>query len=103
MTVTASSKSQVVAPASARVEFAGDFKNYDKVVILNMDDGYFLLLTGLGETFPETGEIVSAGQPLGLMPFNPKNKTELYIELRKDGATINPKPWLGTAFASTQQ
>ena len=99
ITVAASSGSQVVAPYSGRVEFAGPFKNYEKVVILNVGEGYFLLMTGLGELFAESGSMVSIGEPVGLMPFNAKNEAELYIEIRKNGSPVNPNPWLGTAFA----
>lgn len=99
MTVATRPKAQVIAPHTGRVEFAGPFKNYDSVVILNMGEGYFMLLTGLGEVYVETNDMVSSGEPLGLMPFNTQSQTELYIEIRKDGAAVNPSPWLGTAFA----
>ena len=99
MTVSTRSKAQVIAPYAGRIEFAGAFKNYDNVVILNVGGGYFILMTGLGETYVETGENVRIGEPLGLMPFNAKGASNLYIEFRKNGGTINPKPWLGTAFS----
>jgi septal ring factor EnvC (AmiA/AmiB activator) len=99
MTVSTRSKAQVIAPYAGRVEFSGAFKNYDNVVILNVGGGYFILMTGMGETYVETGENVRIGEPLGLMPFNVKGASNLYIEFRKNGGTINPKPWLGTAFS----
>lgn len=99
VTVAARAQAQVVAPHVGRVEFAGPFKNYDNVVILNLGEGYFMLLTGLGEIYANTDDIVTPGEPIGLMPFNTQSGVELYIEIRKDGAAINPNPWLGTAFA----
>jgi len=99
MTVSTRSRAQVIAPYAGRIEFAGAFKNYDNVVILNVGGGYFILMTGMGETYVETGENVRIGEPLGLMPFNAKGASNLYIEFRKNGRTINPKPWLGTAFS----
>jgi len=99
MTVSTRSRAQVIAPYAGRVEFSGAFKNYDNVVILNVGGGYFILMTGMGETYVETGENVRIGEPLGLMPFNAKGASNLYIEFRKNGGTINPKPWLGTAFS----
>ena len=99
MTVSTRSNAQVVAPYAGRIEFAGAFKNYDNVVILNVGGGYFILMTGMGETYVETGENIRIGEPLGLMPFNAKGASKLYIEFRKNGGTINPKPWLGTAFS----
>lgn len=99
MTVSTRSNAQVIAPYAGRIEFAGAFKNYDNVVILNVGGGYFILMTGMGETYVETGENVRIGEPLGLMPFNAKGASNLYIEFRKNGGTINPKPWLGSAFS----
>lgn len=99
-TVSTRSNAQVTAPFAGRIEFAGAFKNYDNVVILNVGENYFMLLTGLGEIFVSSGELVTAGEPLGLMPASAAN-TELYIELRKNGTPINPKPWLGNAYTQT--
>ncbi|WP_409432091.1 murein hydrolase activator EnvC family protein [Litorimonas sp. RW-G-Af-16] len=94
LTYTGQSKGQVLAPYAGRVEFAGPFKNYDQVVILNVGGGYFILLTGLGEIYAETGDNVRIGEPIGLMPYKTGTPPALYIELRKDGTTINPVPWL---------
>ena len=99
LTVATQSGSQVVAPYAGRVEFAGPFKNYEKVVIINVGEGYFLLMTGLGDLYTESGSMVAIGEPVGLMPFNAQNDAELYIEIRKNGSPVNPAPWLGTAFA----
>ena len=49
--------------------------------------------------YAKTNDMVGSGEPLGLMPFNTQDQTELYIEIRKDGSAVNPTPWLGTAFA----
>lgn len=92
-TYQAPSQGQVVAPYAGRVEFSGPFKNYGRVVILNLGEGYFMLLTGLGETFVDTDEIVDRGEPIGAMPQR-SGGTELYLELRRDGRTIDPAPWL---------
>ena len=89
----------MVAPFPARVEFSGEFDD-DHVVILNVGSGYFIVLTGMGETFANAGDMVAGGEPLGLMPTFVKNKPELFMEFRKDRASINPTPWIGTALAS---
>ncbi len=101
LTVATAGKAQVVSPYAGRIEFSGPFKNYENVVILNVGDGYFILLTGLGEIYTKAGEVVKRGEPLGIMPNQTRSKPELYLELRKDGSTINPSPWLGTAFAKS--
>ena len=100
ITLGGRSKSQVISPYAGRIEFAGAFKNYNNVVILNVGSGYFILLTGLGETYVETGENVKIGEPVGLLPFKATGTADLYIEFKKNSETINPKPWLGAALAS---
>ena len=82
----------MLAPYAGRVEFSGPFKNYDNVIILNVGDGYFVLLTGLERLNVSAGERVKRGEPVGAMPQEPN--AELYIELRKNGSPVNPEPWL---------
>jgi septal ring factor EnvC (AmiA/AmiB activator) len=85
---------QVIAPYAGRVEFSGPFKNYDNVVILNVGDGYFVLLTGLDDLFIDAGDTVRRGEPVGKLPS--RTGAELYIELRRNGSPVNPKPWLAS-------
>ena len=93
LTYTGSSRGQVLAPYAGRIEFSGPFKNYDQVVILNVGDGYFILLTGLGEVFSKAGDNVRLGEPVGSLPYSATSKPNLYIELRKNGKPLNPAPW----------
>ena len=94
LSVETRGSAQVVSPYGGRIEFAGPFKNYERLVILNAGDGYFVVLTGLGTTFVTSGETVGAGEPLGEMPAGALS--ELYIEFRKDGRPVDPSPWLAT-------
>jgi len=99
LTVRVAGESQVTAPISGRVDFAGPFKDYDNVVILNVGDGYFVLLTGLNQLYVQNGSMVSRGEAVGLMTVNSRSGLDLYIEVRKNGSTIDPAPWFGTTFA----
>ncbi len=99
ITIDTKQGTQVWAPAAGRVEFAGAFKNYGQVAILNVGDGYYVLLTGLGRVLVQSDSDVSAGDPVGLMPVNSSSNEKLYIEVRKNGSTIDPVPWFGTTFA----
>lgn len=92
MTFSGRPNGQVLAPYAGRVEFSGPFKNYDQVVILNVGDGYFVLLTGLERLNIGTGDDVRRGEPVGTLSgiSNP----ELYIELRRNGSPVDPSPWL---------
>ena len=62
-------------------------------MILNLEDGYYLLVTGLGETYVETNETVGRGEPIGRMP-SVSGRTPLYVELRRNGRPIDPEPWM---------
>ncbi|MEM7729453.1 MAG: peptidoglycan DD-metalloendopeptidase family protein [Pseudomonadota bacterium] len=93
-TYSARGGGQVIAPYAGRVEFAGPFRNYGRVVILNMSDGYYLLLTGLGETFVTADEMVRRGEPVGRMPASTA-RVPLYVELRRNGRSVDPEPWMG--------
>jgi len=95
ITISTRRDAQVLAPFSGRIEFAGAFKNYSRVVILNVGDGYFIVLTGMNESFAQKGQMVLSGEPLGRMG---NSTPELYIELRRNGTPINPVPWLGNTL-----
>lgn len=98
VTLNTAKRAQVVAPYPGRVEFSGDF-NDDDVVILNVGNGYFIVMTGLGETFASAGDSVIRGEPLGIMPSANNARPEFFMEFRKDRASIDPAPWIGTALA----
>ena len=86
---------QVVAPYDGRVLFAGPFKGYGQILIIEHGDGYHSLLAGLDRVEGTVGQWVVAGEPVGTMPGGGQ-KPHLYLELRHDGQPINPLPWLAT-------
>ncbi len=95
ITYTGRPSGKVLAPYAGRVEFSGPFKNYDQVVILNVGDGYFVLLTGLDDLYIGAGDTVRRGEPVGALPN--RTDVELYIELRRDGSPVDPGPWMAPA------
>ena len=86
---------QVVSPAAGEVAYAGAFRSYGNVLILNLDGGYALVLTGL-ETDHASGSArrVRAGQPVGEMAASATSAPELYVEVRRDGRPVDPGRWL---------
>lgn len=86
---------QVVAPYDGRVLFAGPFKGYGQILIIEHSDGYHSLLAGLDRVESTAGQWLVAGEPVGVMPGG-ETKPRLYLELRHDGQPINPMPWLAT-------
>ncbi|MGB0694407.1 MAG: murein hydrolase activator EnvC family protein [Rhodospirillaceae bacterium] len=86
------SNAQIVAPFHATVAFAGPFRAYGKILILEHGDGYHTLLAGLNELDGVPGQYVSPGEPIGRMGSG--DDQILYLELRQKGQPIDPLPWL---------
>lgn len=82
--------SPVVAPQSGRVVFAGPFKGYGKIVILQHAGGFHSFLSGFSRIDAETGQSIEAGEPLGILPARGEGKAEIYFEWRKANAPTNP-------------
>jgi len=81
----------VVAPMGGTVRFAGHFKNYGNMVIIEHNDGYHSLVAGLEKIDTVVGQNVGAGEPLGLMHHSTNDeKPVLYYELRYKGKPVNP-------------
>ena len=95
---------RVTAPADAKVEFAGNFRSYGQLLILDVGEGYHVLLAGLGRIEVETGQTVRGGEPVGISADArvrgrmigagvEESKPVVYVELRKSGEAIDPAPW----------
>ncbi|MDA0662173.1 MAG: peptidoglycan DD-metalloendopeptidase family protein [Proteobacteria bacterium] len=85
---------QVVAPFDGKVVFAGPFRNYGQILIIEHRGGYHTLLAGLGRIDSIAGQWVLAGEPIGAMGTRNSGQPTLYLELRRNGQPINPLPWL---------
>lgn len=83
---------QAVAPGDSEVVFAGSYQNLGLVLILEMLGGYHLTLAGLGRIDVHIGDLVLAGEPVGVLPSG--NAARLYMELRRNGQTVDPAPWM---------
>ncbi len=91
-------KGRVVAPCAGRVAFAGPFRSYGVLVILDCGAGYHFVLAGLAALDTQPGDTVQPGEPLGTMPdWNPADtgaRPALTVELRYDGRPVDPAPFL---------
>jgi septal ring factor EnvC (AmiA/AmiB activator) len=98
------SGAQVTAPADGRVEFAGPFRSYGQVLIIDPGGGYHILLAGMTAVTAATGEFLRAGEPVGQMGDGPSSVTllgdviqdrrpVLYVEFRDGGGVIDSGPW----------
>ncbi len=90
--IDASAKSVVVTPLSGTVKYAGTFRNYGQLVIVEHHNGYHSLLAGLSRADVAIGQNLSGGEPLGYMPgsSSQNDPLTLYYELRHDGEAIDP-------------
>ncbi len=85
---------QIVAPFDGRIAFAGPFREYGLLLIIDHGEGYHTLLAGMGRIDALLDQQVLAGEPVGVMDTSNGEKPRLYVELRKRGHPINPLPWL---------
>ena len=98
MAFRAPPKGRVIAPCAGRVVFAGPFRSYGVLIILDCGGGYHFVLAGLDQLNTEAGASVRSGEPLGVMPeWDPARigpRPALYVELRHDGQPVDPAPFL---------
>ena len=97
----------VSAPVDGAVLFAGLYRSYGQLLIMDAGGGYYVLLAGMDRINVESGEFVLAGEPIGVMGDGSVRmataaavgaaRPVLYIELRKDGTAIDPGPWWAKA------
>lgn len=78
---------QVVAPASGRVAFAGPYRGYGRIVIVEHGSGLTSLLTGLARTDVAVGDTLVAGSPVGVAGGR---APVIGFELRRGGTPVNP-------------
>jgi septal ring factor EnvC (AmiA/AmiB activator) len=103
ISITTRPRASVVSPADGWIAFAGPFRSYGRLLIINAGGGYYLLLAGMDQTNVEVGQFVLAGEPVATMGqtsmVSPAagaletNEPVLYVEFRKDGTSIDPSPW----------
>ena len=83
---------QVVAPGAGRVAFAGPYRGYGRIVIIEHANGWTSLVTGLARTDVEVGETLVGGSPLGIAA---QARPEVTLELRRGGEPVNPLRFVG--------
>ncbi len=77
----------VVAPLGGTVRYAGAFRNYGKIVLIEHKNKFHSLVAGLGKVDTFVGQRVDAGEPIGTLP---DHTGRLYYELRYQGEPVNP-------------
>ena len=93
ITFATAREAQVVAPAAGRVAFAGEFRGYGRIVIIDHGGGWTTLITNLASVAPGVGAKVDQGSPLGRAGAR---KPSVTVELRRAGQPVNIVAMLGT-------
>ncbi len=93
----------VVAPSDGWISYAGPYRSYGQLLIINAGGGYYVVLAGMNRANVNVGQFVLAGEPVAVMGDGAAqtaatvaigaSKPILYVEFRKDGASIDPGPW----------
>ncbi|CCZ22269.1 membrane-bound metallopeptidase putative [Acetobacter sp. CAG:977] len=92
ITIKTRPNAQVISPYDGTVLFAGPFRGYGELLIIEHGDGYHTLLAGIGRLDTSVGQSLLAGEPVGIMVAD--SNPSLYIEIRKNGQPVNPSTWL---------
>jgi len=90
---------QVISPCDGQVLFAGPFRSYGQLLIINPGGGYHVVIAGMERIEVEQGQFVLAGEPVAAMgpeirtDEKTPNRPTLYVEFRRDQQSVDPAPW----------
>jgi septal ring factor EnvC (AmiA/AmiB activator) len=93
---------QVTTPCDGWVVYAGPFRSYGQLLILNAGGGYHVLIAGMERISVNIGQFVLTGEPVAVMGTTSQvasilstnaSQPVLYVEFRKDGTSIDSGPW----------
>lgn len=96
MVIAANEGTQVKAIADGRVLLADWLQGYGLVVVVEHGKGDMSLYGYNQSALVNVGQEVRAGQPIALVGSSGgQERPALYFEIRRQGKTVNPRPWLG--------
>lgn len=84
-------KAIVTAPFEGNVVFARSWGPVGNLIVVDVADGYHILMMGVTGFLVEEGQRVRTGEPIGTMAGA---AATLELEIRKDGEPVNPSLWL---------
>jgi septal ring factor EnvC (AmiA/AmiB activator) len=93
--IAAATGDRVQAVAPGVVRFAGWFRGYGRIAILDHGDGYFSVSGHLDEIAVGVGDVVESGDTLGTAgETGSLAGPNLYFELRNGAKPVDPLEWL---------
>ena len=107
ISIATHASAEITAPCDGWVVYAGPFRSYGQLLILNAGGGYHVLLAGMERISIDLGQFVLTGEPVAVMGggglgggsqvstavATGTKQPVLYVEFRKDGTPIDPSPW----------
>ncbi len=101
ISIATAAGAEITSPCDGWVVYAGPFRSYGQLLILNAGGGYHVLLAGMERISVDLGQFVLTGEPVAAMSglqlsagaATRSKPPVLYVEFRKDGAPIDPSPW----------
>jgi murein hydrolase activator len=105
LSIASRAGAQVTAPCDGSVVYAGPFRSYGQLLILDTGGGYHVVMAGMERISVDPGQFVVTGEPVAVMGGGPQtaaavaigsSQPVLYVEFRKDGTPVDPSPWWAT-------
>jgi septal ring factor EnvC (AmiA/AmiB activator) len=93
LTIASAADATVIAPAAGLVAYAGPFRGYGTIVIIDHGGGWTSLIAGLGRVSTRVGETVAQGSPIGRAGSG--DDPRITIELRRRDRPVDMTPLLG--------
>ena len=90
--------SEVATIHDGKVVYAGSFKGYGNIVIIDHGESYYTLSANLSKILKQKGEVVSAGSVVALSgDTGSLTGPRLYFEIRYKGKPVDPLDWLNVS------
>jgi septal ring factor EnvC (AmiA/AmiB activator) len=93
LTFAAAAGARVVSPCAGRAVYAAPFRSYGLLLIVDCGGGYHFVLAGLDRLDAAAGQRLLAGEPVGVLAASGGAGASLYVELRRNGQPVDPRPW----------
>lgn len=89
----------VVSPCDGTILYAGPFRSYGQLLIIDPGGGYHVVIAGMDRIQVTQGQTVLMGEPVATMGAEQRSgektaaRPTLYVEFRRDQQSIDPAPW----------
>ncbi|NKC34623.1 murein hydrolase activator EnvC family protein, partial [Falsiroseomonas selenitidurans] len=93
LTYAAPGGARVVSPCNGRAVYAAPFRSFGLLLIVDCGGGYHFVLAGMERLDAAAGQRLLAGEPIGVLGGAGASGGSLYVELRRAGQPVDPRPW----------